>query len=163
MTSERVLRVTAPGRAGIIGNPADMYGGAVLACSVPLRAWVELSPASELDNVGFNLYRSEAADGPYVQLNTTLIPPQNPGSVLGSVYEWLDADVQPGVVYFYKLEDLDVKGVSTFHGPVSSVILSAPAAVGLRSLSARGLLLPLAVGWVVTLGVAVARRRKRNN
>jgi galactokinase/mevalonate kinase-like predicted kinase len=42
MTSERLLRCTAPGRAGIIGNPTDMYGGAVMACSVPMRAWVEL-------------------------------------------------------------------------------------------------------------------------
>jgi galactokinase/mevalonate kinase-like predicted kinase len=42
MTSDRVLRCTAPGRAGIIGNPTDMYGGAVISCSVPMRAWVEL-------------------------------------------------------------------------------------------------------------------------
>ncbi|HOU12341.1 MAG TPA: hypothetical protein PKZ84_04435 [Anaerolineae bacterium] len=119
--------------------------------------------AAELDNVGFNLYRSAKADGPYTQLNATLIPPQNPGSVLGGVYEWPDTDVQPGATYFYKLEDIDVKGVSTFHGPISTAVIAAPAAVGLRSLSARGLLLPLALGWVVTLGVAVARRRKRNN
>lgn len=42
MTSERALRCTAPGRAGIIGNPTDMYGGAVISCSVPMRAWVEM-------------------------------------------------------------------------------------------------------------------------
>ncbi len=119
--------------------------------------------ASELDNVGFNLYRSATADGPYTRLNATLIPPQNPGSVLGGVYEWLDADAQPGVTYFYKLEDLDVKGVSTFHGPVSSASFSAPAAVGLRCLSARGLFLPLTVGGACALGLAVARRRKRKN
>jgi len=44
MTSEQALRCTAPGRAGIIGNPTDMYGGAVMACSVPMRAWVEIRP-----------------------------------------------------------------------------------------------------------------------
>lgn len=48
MTSERVVRCSAPGRAGIIGNPTDMYGGAVLSCSVPLRAWVEIQPAEVL-------------------------------------------------------------------------------------------------------------------
>ncbi len=48
MGSEGLLRCTAPGRAGIIGNPTDMYGGAVLSCSVPLRAWVEIAPAGEL-------------------------------------------------------------------------------------------------------------------
>ena len=48
MKSEKRLRCTAPGRAGIVGNPTDMYGGAVLACSVPLRAWVEIRPADTL-------------------------------------------------------------------------------------------------------------------
>lgn len=28
---------SAPGRAGIIGNPSDMYGGCVISCSVPVR------------------------------------------------------------------------------------------------------------------------------
>jgi galactokinase/mevalonate kinase-like predicted kinase len=48
MISERKVRCTAPGRAGIIGNPTDMYGGAVLSCSVPLRAWVEIRPDDPL-------------------------------------------------------------------------------------------------------------------
>jgi galactokinase/mevalonate kinase-like predicted kinase len=48
MTSERKVRCTAPGRAGIIGNPTDMYGGAVMSCSVPMRAWVEIVPDERL-------------------------------------------------------------------------------------------------------------------
>ncbi len=47
MTSSKVRRrvvCSAPGRAGIIGNPTDMYGGAVLSCSVDMRARVELTP-----------------------------------------------------------------------------------------------------------------------
>lgn len=47
-TGERKLRVTAPGRAGIVGNPTDMYGGAVMCCSVPMRAWVEMVPGKQL-------------------------------------------------------------------------------------------------------------------
>jgi len=74
--------------------------------------------ASELNNVGFNLYRSESFDGPWAQLNTTLIPPQYPGSVLGGVYEWWDTLVRPGEVYYYRLEDIDISGARTFHGPV---------------------------------------------
>jgi len=38
---------SAPGRAGIIGNPTDMYGGAVLSCSVALRAHVTVTPAPD--------------------------------------------------------------------------------------------------------------------
>jgi galactokinase/mevalonate kinase-like predicted kinase len=49
MSSERgKLLCSAPGRAGIIGNPTDMYGGAVLSCSVPMRAVVTITPAPRL-------------------------------------------------------------------------------------------------------------------
>jgi galactokinase/mevalonate kinase-like predicted kinase len=41
----REVVCSAPGRAGIIGNPTDMYGGAVLSCSVGMRARVRLIPA----------------------------------------------------------------------------------------------------------------------
>ncbi len=40
------LLCSAPGRAGIIGNPTDMYGGAVLSCSVGMRAQVRIEPAA---------------------------------------------------------------------------------------------------------------------
>ncbi len=39
---------TAPGRAGIIGNPTDMYGGSVISCSTLERAVVLIEPAEEL-------------------------------------------------------------------------------------------------------------------
>ncbi|NPV07917.1 MAG: hypothetical protein HPY83_08145 [Anaerolineae bacterium] len=45
MSSRRKLVCSAPGRAGIIGNPTDMYGGSVLSCSVGMRAWVTVTPA----------------------------------------------------------------------------------------------------------------------
>jgi galactokinase/mevalonate kinase-like predicted kinase len=49
MNSEaRTIVATAPGRAGIIGNPTDMYGGSVLSCSVGMRARVRVTPAPEL-------------------------------------------------------------------------------------------------------------------
>ena len=42
------IRCSAPGRCGIIGNPTDMYGGAVISCSVPYRAHVTVAPCDEL-------------------------------------------------------------------------------------------------------------------
>jgi galactokinase/mevalonate kinase-like predicted kinase len=43
-SNKRKIICSAPGRAGIIGNPSDMYGGAVISCSVGLRAWVTVTP-----------------------------------------------------------------------------------------------------------------------
>ncbi len=49
MSSEnRVVICSAPGRAGIVGNPTDMYGGAVLSCSVGMRARVTITASPEL-------------------------------------------------------------------------------------------------------------------
>jgi galactokinase/mevalonate kinase-like predicted kinase len=47
MNSKSEVVCSAPGRAGIIGNPTDMYGGAVLSCSVGMRARVTVTPAPE--------------------------------------------------------------------------------------------------------------------
>jgi galactokinase/mevalonate kinase-like predicted kinase len=49
MSSEqRQIACSAPGRAGIIGNPTDMYGGAVLSCSMGMRARVSIVSEAEL-------------------------------------------------------------------------------------------------------------------
>jgi len=48
MSSEQRIVCSAPGRAGIIGNPTDIYGGSVLSCSVALRARVTIIPDDRL-------------------------------------------------------------------------------------------------------------------
>ena len=44
----RTYLSTAPGRAGIVGNPTDMYGGSVISCSTKERSAVLIDPAKEL-------------------------------------------------------------------------------------------------------------------
>jgi len=46
--SKRKVICSAPGRAGIIGNPTDMYGGAVISCSVRMRARVTVTSFAHL-------------------------------------------------------------------------------------------------------------------
>jgi len=48
MNCDRHIVCSAPGRAGVIGNPTDMYGGAVLSCSVGMRARVTIRPDTAL-------------------------------------------------------------------------------------------------------------------
>lgn len=43
-----IIRASAPGRTGIVGNPTDMYGGSVLSCTTVERAVCELSPSDTL-------------------------------------------------------------------------------------------------------------------
>lgn len=42
------IRYSVPGRAGILGNPSDLYGGTVISCAIPLRARCTLEPAEHL-------------------------------------------------------------------------------------------------------------------
>jgi hypothetical protein len=86
---------------------------------------LEWETATEIDNVGFNLYRAGSLDGLRTRLNASLIPSQAPGSPAGAVYAWLDESVTSGMTYYYWLEDVDVHGVATLHGPVTAEL--APA------------------------------------
>ena len=45
---QEIVVSSAPGRAGFIGNPTDMYGGTVISCSTEERATVRLEPWDEL-------------------------------------------------------------------------------------------------------------------
>ena len=44
----RAYLSTAPGRAGIVGNPTDMYGGSVISCSTKERSAVLIEPSRQL-------------------------------------------------------------------------------------------------------------------
>lgn len=116
--------------------------------------------ATELDNLGFNLYRAEAAGGPWTQLNAALIPAQTPGATFGNVYTWSDSDAPSGTVY-YRLEDLDVNGTSTFHGPISVTQESLPSAVQVAAFGATPAVAatPLLLVGLLGAGVVVYRRR----
>jgi galactokinase len=41
----RGVMATAPGRAGIIGNPTDGYGGSLVSCAIKDRATAIIVPA----------------------------------------------------------------------------------------------------------------------
>jgi hypothetical protein len=77
------------------------------------------STESEIDNAGFNLYRSTSENGEYISINDSLIPAQG-SPTQGASYEFVDKDVKNRKTYYYKLEDIDLNGTSTMHGPVSA-------------------------------------------
>jgi len=73
--------------------------------------------AAETGNLGFYLYRADSPDGTYVRITDQLIAGLN-FSPEGRSYTYQDTDVTQGQSYYYKLEDLDMDGQRTFHGPV---------------------------------------------
>jgi hypothetical protein len=82
---------------------------------------VELSweTGSEIDNLGFHLYRSSSEEGPYQRITASVIPGLG-SSPEGARYQYVDEDLTNGVTYFYKLEDIETTGKTELHGPVSA-------------------------------------------
>jgi hypothetical protein len=65
---------------------------------------------SELDNLGFHLYRVAEGGDVWLRLDTVLIPSQAPGAPGGYAYTWLDRSVQRGTTYRYRLEAVGLSG-----------------------------------------------------
>jgi hypothetical protein len=147
------------------GNPLAVTLAAFEAEAQADRVLVSWETASEIGNRGFNLYRGVSPDGWDRQLNELLIPSQAPGSPSGFTYTWQDqADLVPGATYYYWLQDLDVTGATTLHGPVS-VDFVAPTAVRLEGVSATPALAGgAALPWLLAVagaGAALALGRRR--
>ncbi len=119
---------------------------------------VSWETAMELQNLGFNLYRGASFTGPWVKLNAALIPAQNPGAVFGASYEWLDTGLTPDTTYYYRLEDVDIHGASTFHGPVSATTAGVTA-VSVVAFGARGPLEGVMLAFAAAALVVWRRRR----
>jgi hypothetical protein len=72
---------------------------------------------AEVENAGFNLYRSLSEDGERSKLNEDMIPSRGNG-LQGALYTFTDNDVTKGAVYHYWLESVDVHGNSSESGHV---------------------------------------------
>ncbi len=83
---------------------------------------VELSwtTSRETDNLGFDILRSRSEEGTYIKITEELVPANSDGQ-----YQFTDKNVQVGVRYYYKLEDVNLNGVRTGHGPIA-VEITAP-------------------------------------
>jgi len=80
---------------------------------------VEWETATEFDNAGFFVWTSDAENGTY-NLISNFIEAQGDG-VTGAVYGFVDADVETGVIKYYKLEAVALDQTSEFFGPQSAV------------------------------------------
>ncbi len=64
---------------------------------------------SEIENLGFNIYRSTNSNVKFLIINDELIPGAGNSSQRHE-YEYVDKGLTNGVTYRYKLEDVDYSG-----------------------------------------------------
>ncbi|HEV2883995.1 MAG TPA: C25 family cysteine peptidase [Pyrinomonadaceae bacterium] len=85
----------------------------------------------EIDNLGFNVYREKK--GERVKVNPSIIAGSAFGSApapartAGDSYSWLDPKGSADFVYY--LEDIDLAGNLTLHGPITPVVATTSSAV----------------------------------
>jgi len=106
---------------------------------------VEWTTASELDTIGFNIYRAESLEAQLIRINDSLIP-ASPDPWIGGEYSFVDSDLNPGVVYFYYLEDVAETGETTINGPTEVMAKGGGTIELLISFMLFGLTL---VGWFI--------------
>jgi len=124
--SDLVVGSDASGVTGLADVPTLVELVSFLATPVSSGSVsITWETASEIDAEGFHLWRVEKDGKPYTRITETLIPAEG-GPLWGARYEYLDDDVSPGGTFLYKLEDIDIYGVSTFHGPVEAAVEQQP-------------------------------------
>ena len=117
----------------------------LLLCAFPVLAAVTLTDfsvvpgeqeifvywetASETGNLGFYVWRSEEPDAGYEKLpldnpDKHFIPSVDEG--VGAFYEYMDTEVTPGVVYYYKVQDVPDDGSQGEYTEVKSATIEVP-------------------------------------
>ncbi len=108
----------------------SIYLWAVIFCAIGIgivgiynftraKIVIEWSTASELDTVGFNIYKSEST----ITIPTLVNPkpiPASPDPLTGGIFSYTDKEVTPGVNYYYYLEDIDTSGKTSRVGPIEA-------------------------------------------
>lgn len=80
--------------------------------------------ASETDNYSFIIRRTTDPEGEFIEIAEVLS--QSPGNVM-TQYTLSDYDVQPGIIYYYTISDIDLSGGETLHPDMVSAMVEIAA------------------------------------
>lgn len=81
---------------------------------------ISWTTGTEIDTEGFNILRSISPGDPYRRITPSMI--EATGSAMrGGKYSFVDREVEKGRTYYYKLEEVDVRGKRVEYGPVAVV------------------------------------------
>jgi hypothetical protein len=95
----------------------------------PLSNRLKWSTASEVDNFGFDIYRSTSEDGPFDRITSQAIP--GAGTVdAPQYYEFVDDTIDAGIDYYYYIESISVDGIRERFSPIIRAPAKHPAAAG---------------------------------
>ncbi|MBN2410701.1 T9SS type A sorting domain-containing protein [candidate division KSB1 bacterium] len=118
-STDVVLDASDPQLAGDTSLPVEL--STFIAKFVNNSVILNWDTASEIDNSGFNLFRSTDKGNNFILLNTRLIDGAGTSSSSNS-YSFSDKNVINGVTYYYKLESVSLSGTKIVAGLTSITI-----------------------------------------
>jgi hypothetical protein len=126
-------KISATGCTVGFGSQAAASAVSLTALSAtPYNGAVDIKweTSIEKDHLGFNVYRSNADGGGYVQINDSLVRNINTATSYRGKYRFIDNDVINGKSYFYYIEDIEIDNTTAeVHGPISATPLATLSAV----------------------------------
>lgn len=109
---------TAPTAATFESFSADRYDGGV---------FIQWRTSYEIDNFGFRLYRVQGGKRvlitPQMLAGSALVTGQGTPLTAGKSYAWWDSSPKSRDSAVFWLEEIDLKGQSTWHGPVAAKLV----------------------------------------
>jgi len=79
---------------------------------------IKWSTASEVDNFGYDIYRGESPEGPFLRLTEEPIEGAGTSDEV-SRYEFVDQTIAPEKTYYYYIESISMAGVRERFTPVA--------------------------------------------
>ena len=91
------------------GKPLPVELSQFSAKIVKNEVVINWTTESELNNAGFNIYRSTSRTKDFQRINTKLI--QGAGTTgERNTYQFIDKTAKPDVAYYYRIEDVELSG-----------------------------------------------------
>ena len=91
----------------------------------PYRNTVRWTTASEVDSFGFDVFRGESAEGPFLRLNAKPIAGAGTSDESHS-YAWVDETIDPAKDYYYYVESISIDGLREKFTPVQRARAKLP-------------------------------------
>ena len=113
-------KVSSTGSCTINMGASASAVGLMYFMAVPFNKAIDVRwrTNAERNHLGFNVYRADFYSPQYQQINKQLIRNLKSAGRNQASYRFVDYDVENGKRYYYYIEDVEVGGKKTFHGPI---------------------------------------------
>ena len=110
---------------------------------------IQWDTATEVNTAGFNIYRSTAPDGDFLQVNEVdgLIPAEGT-AVSGAAYHYLDHTVVVNTTYYYLLEEVEYD--QTINRYYDDMLIHHVPYASLQTIIIMAIMLICGLGLVIT-------------